>query len=74
MSKFDEMLRYIVEGTKKNSAMVSMMYDKSLQIIEYDFDEIYANFAEQIGKESLTREEKQMAILNHVLEQGKQSE
>jgi hypothetical protein len=34
----------------------------------FDFDQIFADFANSIKKDSLTREEKQMAILNHVLE------
>jgi hypothetical protein len=39
-----------------------MVIKTLLRIIGMDVDEIFADFAEQIGKPSLTSQEKQMAI------------
>ena len=36
----------------------------------FDLNQIYQDYIDAIGKDELTSQEKQQALLNHVLEQG----
>ena len=63
---FDDVVKHIIEGQKD---MVKAM-DVFCRVISYDYEKIYSDYAESIGKPELTQEEKQQAILNHILEQS----
>ena len=65
---FDEFVNHITEGLKRNQVVMAQMMDGYCRVISYDYDKIYSDYAEAIGKPRLTQEEKQQAILNHVLE------
>jgi hypothetical protein len=58
----------VYEGIRSEKAFMVHVLDGIVKMQSFDFDQIFADFANSIKKDSLTREEKQMAILNHVLE------
>ena len=63
---FDEVVEYIIEGQK---GMAKAM-DVFCHVLSTDYEKIYSDYAESIGKPSLTKEEKEQAILDYILEQA----
>jgi len=70
----DELFDYIAESTIRSSKMMAKHFEMSLKLlaefVRGDFEQIYEDYAKQIGKDSLTNEEKTAAYLNHILEQA----
>ena len=70
----DELFEAIISGAIRSQKSMRHHYEESLKLLDEfvrgDFEQIYEDFAKQIGKDSLTNEEKTAAYLNHILERG----
>ena len=66
----DDLFEAILERARKEHAFMVHAMDEMVKFQSYDFDLIFGDYAKEIGKDNLNKEEKQIAFLNHVLEQG----
>ena len=70
----DELFEAIISGAIRSQKSMRHHYEESLKLLDEfvrgDFEQIYEDYATQIGKDNLTTKEKEQAFLNHVLEQG----
>ena len=64
----DELFDYICESAIKESQTMREIF----RLATRPLADIYSEYAKQINQPSLTKEDKSLAFLNHVLEQGKQ--
>ncbi len=69
----DELFEAICSSAIRDQKTMMRHFKESLSIlVEFvrgDFEQIYEDYAKQIGKDSLTDDEKEDAFLNHKLEQ-----
>ena len=70
----DELFECISDGVIRSQKSMVRHFEESLKLLDEfvrgDFEQIYEDYATQIGKDNLTTKEKEQAFLNHVLEQG----
>ena len=45
-------------------------HESGIVLIEIDYERVWEEYALECGKEELTRQEKQQALLNHILSSG----
>ena len=64
----DELFEAILESTRKTGAGMVHALNGTLEIMSFNFGQIYGDYAKAIGKDSLTQAERQRALMNHILE------